>query len=345
MAVPPIPDTPVADGAVRIWLEQAAQLEAQGRRRDAVRLLERENRVHPDPRMDRQIVRLRRDAFAERGALRVGRLIDPGEIPPIDAATGMPTLNAPELSARAVRAGILERGIVRVRCLFSTDRAAALRQAIDSAFAARERAQAGDTSEETVAWYDELDDVKGSGGRAFVADGGVYAGDSPRGLSALIAAYHDEGIGELVTEYFGESPALSFEKTALRRVDPAPCTSWHQDGAFLGGAGIRSLNLWVALSRCGRSSPGLEIIPRRVEHIVRRGGMFEWDIADATLAHEFPGVKPVMPEFEVGDALLFDHLCAHRTGQAPGMTEPRYALESWFFAPSVYPDMLTGLLF
>lgn len=341
MAVPPISDTPAGGD----WLLQAGHLEAEGRRADAVRLLVRENRTRSDPTVDRRIVRLRRDAFAERGALEMGRLIDPGEIPAVDPATGMPTLNPSELSAKAVRAGILSRGIVRVRHLFSADRAAALRRAIDSAFAARERAQAGDTSEETVAWYDELEDVKEPGGRAFVADGGVYAGDSPRGLSALVGAYHDEGIDRLVTDYFGESPALSFEKTALRRVDPAPCTSWHQDGAFLGGAGIRSLNLWVALSECGRSSPGLEIIPRRVEHIVRRGGMFEWDIADATLASEFPGVTPVMPEFQIGDALLFDHLCVHRTGQAPGMTEARYALESWFFAPSVYPDMLTGLLF
>ena len=44
------------------------------------------------------------------------------------------------------------------------------------------------------------------------------------------------------------------------------------------------------------------------------------------------------PIFEPGDALLFDHLCLHRTAVGPGMTEDRYATETWSFAPSVYPD-------
>jgi len=39
-----------------------------------------------------------------------------------------------------------------------------------------------------------------------------------------------------------------------------------------------------------------------------------------------------------GDALLFDHFFLHRTGVAPGMTRERHAIETWFFAPSTYPD-------
>jgi ectoine hydroxylase-related dioxygenase (phytanoyl-CoA dioxygenase family) len=215
---------------------------------------------------------------------------------------------------------------------------------VDLAFDARARIHAGDGSAAADAWYHELADVRDVATRTFVAADGVLAADSPRGLRELLAAYAEVGVDELVAGYLGERPAFSFEKTALRRVPPAPATSWHQDGAFLGGAGIRSLNVWVALSSCGRTSPGLEILPRRVEHIVRLGGMFDWDIADETLAREFPGEPPVLIEFEPGDALLFDHLCVHRTGQIRGMTEPRYALESWFFSPSRFPEVLTGLL-
>ena len=29
---------------------------------------------------------------------------------------------------------------------------------------------------------------------------------------------------------------------------------------------VRSLNLWLSLSRCGDVSPGLDILPRRLEH-------------------------------------------------------------------------------
>jgi ectoine hydroxylase-related dioxygenase (phytanoyl-CoA dioxygenase family) len=43
------------------------------------------------------------------------------------------------------------------------------------------------------------------------------------------------------------------------------------------------------------------------------------------------------PEFAPGDALLFDHLLLHRTAAGEEMTRERYAIETWFFAPSLYP--------
>jgi len=41
--------------------------------------------------------------------------------------------------------------------------------------------------------------------------------------------------------------------------------------------------------------------------------------------------------FAPGDALLFDELLLHRTA-ALARAQDRYAIESWFFAPSSYPD-------
>jgi hypothetical protein len=38
---------------------------------------------------------------------------------------------------------------------------------------------------------------------------------------------------------------------------------------------------------------------------------------------------------------MFDHLCLHRTGTDKGMTNGRYAIETWSFAPSAYAAMLT----
>ena len=35
--------------------------------------------------------------------------------------------------------------------------------------------------------------------------------------------------------------------------------------------------------------------------------------------------------------LLFDELAVHRTAADEGMPNVRYAIESWFFAPSAYP--------
>jgi len=35
--------------------------------------------------------------------------------------------------------------------------------------------------------------------------------------------------------------------------------------------------------------------------------------------------------------LMFDEWILHRTSRLPGMSKLRYALESWFFAPSAFP--------
>ena len=47
----------------------------------------------------------------------------------------------------------------------------------------------------------------------------------------------------------------------------------------------------------------------------------------------------------IGRALLFDDVFLHRTAVAPGLTTDRYAIESWFFAPSTYPADQIPLVF
>jgi len=49
------------------------------------------------------------------------------------------------------------------------------------------------------------------------------------------------------------------------------------------------------------------------------------------------GDEPLLV-IEAGDAILFDDMNLHRTAVTPEMTEERYAIESWFFAPSHFPD-------
>ncbi len=135
-------------------------------------------------------------------------------------------------------------------------------------------------------------------------------------------------------------PRSSANKCTLRRVPVDTATNWHQDGAFL-GADVRTLNLWLVLSDCGADSPGLEIVPRRFDEVLETGtdgAMFDWSVSP-TLVDELAEATPVLrPQFRAGDALLFDHLFLHRTAAGPGMTRERYAMETWFFAPSGYPD-------
>ena len=92
----------------------------------------------------------------------------------------------------------------------------------------------------------------------------------------------------------------------------------------------------------------MEIIPRRLERVLPTGdgasAAFSWTVSAETVLQEIPDARVWRPEFEAGDALLFDHLCLHRTGAYPEMTRLRYAIESWWFASSVYPEGSTPLV-
>ena len=43
------------------------------------------------------------------------------------------------------------------------------------------------------------------------------------------------------------------------------------------GVGIRSLNIWLALTHCGDDAPGLDVVARRLTELVPTGeGAFAW---------------------------------------------------------------------
>lgn len=107
------------------------------------------------------------------------------------------------------------------------------------------------------------------------------------------------------------------------------------------GTDDRVLNIWIALTPCGRTAPSLEVLPTRVDRILENhdGHLFAQTIAAA-----YPELPTVLPVFEPGDALLFDHKCVHRTGGTPEVTETRLAIECWTFAPGNLPRDYTGLI-
>ena len=114
---------------------------------------------------------------------------------------------------------------------------------------------------------------------------------------------------------------------------------WHQDGAFL-GAGIRTVNVFLSLSPCGEAAPGLDVVPRRVDHIVEtgtHGAWFDWSVGPELVERIAADAGVVRPIFEAGDALLFDELFLHQTASDPAMPKPRFAVESWFFGASAFP--------
>ena len=50
------------------------------------------------------------------------------------------------------------------------------------------------------------------------------------------------------------------------------------------------------------------------------------------------GAQVQRPIFEPGDVMLFDELFLHATGADIDMPNTRYAIESWFFGPSKFPE-------
>jgi hypothetical protein len=111
------------------------------------------------------------------------------------------------------------------------------------------------------------------------------------------------------------------------------------------------VNVWLALSPCGggTDASGLELVPRRValQPTGTDGAFFTWsvgpDLVDRLVAEVGSGVA--CPTFAPGDALLFDDRMLHRTAIGQSLSSDRYAIESWFFAPSTYPDDQIPLVF
>jgi hypothetical protein len=212
---------------------------------------------------------------------------------------------------------------------------------IDTAFAEREELLAGERTSSD--FYEEFrpepphQDVT-------VRDwirmgGGVLAADSPRLTFQMLELFSAAGVPQLVEGYLGEPAVITLEKTTLRKADPTVAGAWHQDGKFLGD--VRALNLWLSLSRCGDEAPGLDIVPRRLNELVTvttDEAVLDYQVSQAG-AEAAAGPKGVVrPIFEPGDALLFDELMLHATGSDPAMPNPRYAVESWFFGASAFPD-------
>lgn len=328
---------------IRETLAEADRLvgEAQGLR--AIRLLTDANRSQRHAVVEERLVGLRHEAFASLPRRSADAL--PPEVRADATAVPFEPVDPADLDVATLRRGLARHGCVLVRGLIPPERAEALARGIDRALEAFDTCAADGGPASAPPWYvpftPRAGEYRVGGRRNWVrASGGVWTADSPRMLFELLELVEETGIGALVEEHLGERPALSANKCTLRRVPPDTNTNWHQDGAFL-GRDVRTLNLWLALSPCGTDAPGLDVVPRRFDEILPTGtgdALFDWSVAPSVAAEVAGGDDGIVsPEFAPGDALLFDHLFLHRTGVTPDMTRERWAIESWFFAPSTYP--------
>jgi hypothetical protein len=317
---------------------------------DAIERLTEENRGSRSAETEFALVKLRHDAFGELGG-------PPGTAPPAIVAgpsTGaLPRVEPAALDLQALRDGLATGGCLLVPGLIPPHRVAELVAGIDRSLEAFDAATEKRAGPEDRAWYRPFTPAEGVGAyrvggrRKWVrAAGGVWTADSPRMLFTLVETLREVGLASLIEAFLGERPAMSVNKCTLRRVPIDSDGEWHQDGAFLGD-GVRSLNVWMALDHCGADAPTMDVVPRRFESVVPTGTgtPFDWAVGPDQVVSSAGEAGILRPDFAPGDVLLFDHLFLHRTAAEPVMTSERHAIESWFFAPSTYPEGQIPLVF
>lgn len=266
-----------------------------------------------------------------------GQLGEVGRVPEIDRS---------ELDAETLKAGVFGHGALVVRQLFGADDVRLMREAVRLSFRAYDKSNHGESAPRRDDWLHphslaSTPEQRHNDRRWVRKASGVLAADSPRALARLVSAVETAGVSRILTEVFGERPALSVLKTTLRIVTPGRVVDhgWHQDGAFL-GADVRSINMWVALSECGEDAPTLQMVPRRLHSVLGSGGdesAFSWSMSTKEVERLCEPDGPEWLHFSPGDVVFFDHLNLHSTATREGMTQDRLAIEAWFFAPSGFP--------
>jgi hypothetical protein len=328
-------------------------LEAEGQIVEALEAMVEANRLEPDPARE---IRLRDLRIRAAEALEAG----PGRTPwpptypdPFPHLAGsIPEVQAAELTADVLGGAVAHHGGLIVRGALAAEQVGRLAAAIETTHQSQVDTGAGPGARAATAdtsWYQPVQlDKKTEVLRRMVATrGGTWLADSPTSTEIVLAELGNSGVTGAIAGHLGERPVFSLQKSTLRRSLPEfSLVAWHQDGSFLGPE-VRTMNVWVALSPCGgdRPSAGLEVLPRRLPGILPVDGVMSPHSVSYDLVAELAASCPtVIPEFDPGDAFLFDEVLLHRTHLTEQMSEIRYALECWFFAPSHPAETYTALL-
>lgn len=320
-------------------LAAADLLVSDGRPIDAVELLAEANRGCADAELEVRLRDLRHEA-----ALSLVGIAGPTHWPPHypdpwpDLRDELPEITPDQFTTNLLGGSVLHHGCLLIRGLISADDAGRAVELIQTARRQIESPDLGTSADH--AFYHPYDSGRpGDTGlrRRGVENGALWLADSPAITAHVLDLLHDAGVVAAVAGHLGVPPVFSLQKSTLRAMAPAHrFTTWHQDGAFLEPS-VRTMNVWIALSRCGgdHAAPGMEVMAGRVEKILPTDDDFGLDAIRGEAMQELAtGMTVVSPEFEPGDALLFDERFVHRSDLRAGLSETRYAVECWLFSPS-----------
>jgi hypothetical protein len=260
--------------------------------------------------------------------------------------TAIPEISAGDLAAPILAGALHHHGVLMVRGLLDVAGAEFLAAEVDRAFDAQQRWRDGAPASELAPTFVPLENHEryplrpnAALGRQWERYRRVLAVDAPHLLFELFEAWRAVGLHDLLEAHFGARPVLGENKFCVRRMpfrDGKLGGDWHQEASvFDVDQYLRAVNLWMALSPCGRSAPAIEFIPVGLDEVLETDRAY--CVNEDRAAAATGGRPAVQPEFAPGDGVLFNELVLHRTYQHDQMDEVRFNVEAWFFAPWSHP--------
>lgn len=124
------------------------------------------------------------------------------------------------------------------------------------------------------------------------------------------------------------------------RTDVKSISPFHQDCEAV-PVPAPVLTCWIPFNACGVHAPGLEVVAERIDSALPITDTPATNHArveiDPSVVERHFGGRLWHPEFDPGDAMLFDSKCVHRSHVTAAMTGVRYSVELRFVDTAVAP--------
>lgn len=148
---------------------------------------------------------------------------------------------------------------------------------------------------------------------------------------------------ECLKKYFKKDEfVVNVESTGIRRCDPDLWKNylpWHQD---IFSRDERFLTCWMPLRTIDSITPGVDLVPHKVyERLAAQDGL---DVSynniglSEELINEKVGNERWRPAMEVGDVLIFDPYCPHRTSYSEAFKNERFSIDVRIHSSDLIPE-------
>jgi len=232
--------------------------------------------------------------------------------------TGLPEINAKELTTAHLASGVLFHGALIVRGLYSSE-----------------------TVDYLMGQADHIVDTYGGRRR-----------QDPQSAYILREVHRNSGLLKLVRDYIGDEAVMMYERNILRTQHSAFGLGWHQDVNFFQGKSF-ALNCWAAVTPCGGKKRGLAFIPKRNSKafgwdLDKKGSAplkYGNDLKDSVVAKLEKEHPIVVPDLDPGDAVIFDEMTLHATYASRMGDEKQVVTITWFLHHSKMPKQFTSIGF